>query len=129
DSTSSHLQISDGVRIQQRQLLGEALATTPFRRQERDFFPQRLRSEIGRVPFRRTRDSKNALEKPAVSGHFRRVSTAQSEFFPSKRAERGLKLPASHAVRSNESAARPSTGFRKARPRVPPISRNSVLGT
>src|SRR6516225_3161546 len=33
----ARLQISDGVRIQQRQLLGEALATTPFRRQERDF--------------------------------------------------------------------------------------------
>src|SRR5262249_55527327 len=50
NSPSSHLQISDGVRIQQRQLLGEALATTPFRRQERDFLPQRLRPEIGRVP-------------------------------------------------------------------------------
>ena len=32
--------------------------------------PQRLRPEIGRVPFRRTRDSKDALEKPTVSGHF-----------------------------------------------------------
>src|SRR5262249_55158912 len=37
----------------------------------------RLRSEIGRLPFRRTRDSKDALEKPAVSGHFRRVSTCR----------------------------------------------------
>jgi len=37
------------VRIQQRQLLGEALVTTPFRRQERDFLPQRLMSEIGRL--------------------------------------------------------------------------------
>src|SRR5262245_6121549 len=74
DSTSSHLQISDAVRIRQRQLLGETLGTTPFRRQERDFLPQRLRSEIGRVPFRRTRDSKDALETPAASGHFRRVS-------------------------------------------------------
>src|SRR5262249_39278617 len=79
DSTSSHLQISDAVRIRQRQLLGETLATTPFRRQERDFSPQRLRSEIGRVPVRRTRDSKDALEKPAVSGHFRRVSTCRLE--------------------------------------------------
>src|SRR5262245_26645719 len=51
DSTSSHLQISDGVRIRQRQLLVEALATTPFRHQERDFLPQRLRSEIGRHSF------------------------------------------------------------------------------
>src|SRR6516164_9939404 len=50
DSTSSHLQFSDGVRFQQRQLLGEALATTPFRRQERDFLPQRLRPEIDRLP-------------------------------------------------------------------------------
>src|SRR5262249_48745288 len=75
DPTSSRLQISDGVRIQHRQLLGEALATTAFRRQERDFLPKRLRPEIGRLPARRTRDSKDALEKPAVSGHFRRVST------------------------------------------------------
>ena len=37
------------MRIRQRQLLGEALATTPFRRQERDFLPQRLMSEIGRL--------------------------------------------------------------------------------
>ena len=78
-STSSHLQISDGVRIQQRQLLGEALATTPFRRQERDFLPQRLRSEIGRVPSRRLGDPKDALEKPAVSRHFRRVSTCRQK--------------------------------------------------
>src|SRR5262249_18941562 len=79
DSTSSHLQISDAARFQQRQLLGEALATTPFRRQERDFLPQRLSPEIGRVPVRRTRDSKDALEKPAVSGHFRRVSTCRQK--------------------------------------------------
>src|SRR5262249_34529382 len=77
DSTSSHLQISDGVRIQQRQLLGEALATTPFRRQERDFLPQRRGSESGRVPFGRRGDSKDALKKPAVSGHFRRVSNSR----------------------------------------------------
>ena len=68
----ARLQISDGVRIQQRQHLGEALATTPFRRQERDFLPQRLMSEIGRLPFRRPGDP-----KPAVSGHFRRVSTCR----------------------------------------------------
>src|SRR5262249_52794618 len=74
-----HLQTSDRVRIRQRQLLGETLATTPCRRQERDFLPQRLRPEIGRVPFRRTRDSKDALEKPAVSGHFRRVSTCRQK--------------------------------------------------
>ena len=79
DSTSSRLQISDGVRIQQRQLLGEALVTTAFRRQERDFLPQRLRPEIGRVPFRRPGDPKDALEKPAVSGHFRRVSLCRQK--------------------------------------------------
>src|SRR5215469_16590878 len=70
DSTSSHLQISDGVRIQQRQLLGEALATTPFRRQERNFLPQRLRSEIGRVPFRRTRDQRTHWKSPPSTGIF-----------------------------------------------------------
>src|SRR5262249_21413335 len=79
DSTSSRLQISDGVRIQPRQLLGEALATTPFRRQERDFLPQRLRSKSAVCPFRRTRESKDELEKPAVSGHFRRVSTCRKK--------------------------------------------------
>src|SRR5262249_46891771 len=41
DPTSSHLQTSDRVRIRQRQLLGETLATTPFRRQERDFLDRR----------------------------------------------------------------------------------------
>jgi len=49
-----------------------------------DFFLQRLRPEIGRVPVRRTRDSKDALEKPAAvtlpcSGHFRRVSTCRQK--------------------------------------------------
>src|SRR5262249_40471818 len=34
----SHLQISDAVRIQQRQLLGEALATTPFSAPGTGFF-------------------------------------------------------------------------------------------
>src|SRR5262249_51439051 len=38
DSTFSHLQISDGVRIQQRQLLGETLGTTPFRAPGTGFF-------------------------------------------------------------------------------------------
>src|SRR4029077_15384685 len=66
-------------RIRQRQLLVEALATTPVRHQERDFLPQRLRSEIGRHSFRRTRDSKDALEKPAARGHFRRVSTCRQK--------------------------------------------------
>src|SRR5262245_6219995 len=79
DSTSSRLQISDGVRIQQRQLLGEALGTTPFRRQERDFLPRRPRSEIGPLPFRRLRRPNDALEKPAVGGHFRRVSTCRQK--------------------------------------------------
>src|SRR5262249_54308274 len=79
DSTSSHLQISDAVRIRQRQLLGETLATTPFRRQERDFLRQRLRSEIGRLPFRRLGDEKDAWGKTAVSGHFRHVSTCRQK--------------------------------------------------
>src|SRR5262249_34234794 len=79
DPTSSHLQISDAARFQQRQLLGEALATTPFRRQERDFLPQRLRSEIGRLPFRRPGDPKDDWKKPAVRGHFRRVSTCRQK--------------------------------------------------
>src|SRR5262249_4687898 len=57
DSTSSRLQISDAVRIRQRQLLRETLGCTPFRRKERVFLLQRLRPEICRLPFRRTRDS------------------------------------------------------------------------
>src|SRR5262249_42142895 len=69
DPTSSHLQTSDRVRIRQRQLLGEALVTTAFRRQERDFLPQRVRREMGRLPFGRRGAPKDALEKPAVSGH------------------------------------------------------------
>src|SRR5262245_661748 len=36
------------------QLLGEVLGTTPFGRQERDFLPRRLRSEIGHLPLSET---------------------------------------------------------------------------
>ena len=50
-----------------------------FGRQERDFLPRRLRSEIGRLPLPGTGDSKDALDKPAVSGHFRRVSTCRKK--------------------------------------------------
>src|SRR5262249_57423250 len=60
---------------QQAKLLG----TTPFRRQERDFLPRRPRSEFGRLPFQRLRYPNDALEKPAVGGHFRRVSTCQQK--------------------------------------------------
>src|SRR5215475_10747204 len=70
DSTSSHLQISDAVRIRQRQLLGEALATTAFRRQERDFLPQRLRSEIGRLPVRRRETRRTHWKSPPLVGIF-----------------------------------------------------------
>jgi len=41
-----------------------------FGRQERDFLPRRLRSEIGRLPLPVTGDPKDPLDKPAVSGHF-----------------------------------------------------------
>src|SRR5262249_31758216 len=72
---SSHLQVSDGVRIQQRQLLGEALGTTPFRRQERDFLPQRLRSKSAVCPSGERETQRTALEKPAV---FARIEVRNS---------------------------------------------------
>jgi bifunctional non-homologous end joining protein LigD len=70
DFTSSHLQISHAVRIRQRQLLVEALATTPFRHQERDFLPQRLSPEIGRLPLTENKRLEERIGKARRSWAF-----------------------------------------------------------
>src|SRR5262249_30477255 len=69
DSTSSHLQISAGVRIQQATASSRS-SRHHFPRQERDFLPQRLRSEIGRVPSGERETRRTHWKSPPLVGIF-----------------------------------------------------------
>src|SRR5262245_51028223 len=89
DSTSSHLQISDAVRIRQRQLLGETVATTPFRAPGTGFFAaetaarnrpcarpenERLKGRIGKARRQRAFSARLHMSAANVNAWWRRHS-------------------------------------------------------
>jgi hypothetical protein len=66
-------------RLRQRQLRGEALCNTPFRRQEREFQGRRQRLEIGRFTSLERRRPEGAAKKPANGRHIQQVSKTRQK--------------------------------------------------